>query len=199
MPTDRMPQRPFVPWIEIAPTGSSILSFCSTKNTDSTTRMPETMPMMQALKDPTNAQGAVIATRPASIPLHIIEVSGLLPRTFQIHRVAARALVAEASIVLTALMALRRSVPARLEPGLKPNQPKARMKVPMTHIAMLWGGMTFGDPSLLYLPTRGPSILANQKAITPPWRWTTEDPAKSTVPWPRPSRVPSWEHQPPPQ
>src|SRR6185295_15716881 len=119
----------------------SILSLRSTMNTASTTRMPEIRPMMQALNEPTNAQGAVIATMPASMPLHIIEVSGLLPRTFQIHIVAAIAPVAEASIVLTTLAALRRSVPARLDPGLKPNQPNARMNVPITHIAMLCAGI----------------------------------------------------------
>src|SRR5262249_981191 len=44
MPTDRTPQRPFVPWTEIAPTGSSILR-ASKKNTLSTTRMPPTPPI----------------------------------------------------------------------------------------------------------------------------------------------------------
>ena len=37
-----------------------------------------------------------------------------------------------ASIVLTTTKLMRRSVPASVEPGLKPNQPKARMNVP-TH------------------------------------------------------------------
>ncbi len=87
----------------------------------------------------TNAHGQVIATKPASIPLHIIEGSGFLVRTHHIHIVAPTAPVAEASIVLTATTAIRRSVPARLEPGLKPNQPNARMKVPSMTIGMLWG------------------------------------------------------------
>ena len=39
-----------------------------------------------------------------------------------------------ASMVLTTMVAMRRSVPAKVEPGLKPNQPKARMKVPKTTI-----------------------------------------------------------------
>src|SRR5579862_1157663 len=153
MPTERMPQRPPAPWTEIAPTGSSTWSFRSMKNTDSTNRMPATTPIMQALNEPTNAQEPVMATRPASMPPHIIDVSGLLPRIFQIHIVAAMAPVAEESIVLTALTAFRRFVPARLEPALKPNQPKARTNVPRTHIAMLWAGMTLIDPSLLYFPT----------------------------------------------
>src|SRR5678809_125632 len=101
-----MPQRPLDPWTAMAPTGSSILSFRSTKKTTSTTRMPDTRPMMQALTEFTYAQGAVIATRLASMPLHIMEGSGLLPRTFHIQSVVAIAPVAEASIVLTTLMAL---------------------------------------------------------------------------------------------
>jgi len=39
-PTERTPQRPLEPWTAMAPTGSSILSFRSTKKTTSTTRMP---------------------------------------------------------------------------------------------------------------------------------------------------------------
>ena len=45
--------------------------------------------------------------------------------------------VAEASIVLVATTAMRRSVPARLEPGLNPNQPNARMNVPSITMGML--------------------------------------------------------------
>ena len=89
----------------------------------------------------TNAQGAVIATRPASMPLHIMDGSGFLVRNHHIHSVAASAPVAEASMVLTATTAMRRSVPASVEPGLKPNQPNARMNVPSIAIGMLCGVM----------------------------------------------------------
>jgi hypothetical protein len=34
--------------------------------------------------------------------------------------------------------------------------------------------------------------------MMPPCRWTTELPAKSTWPWPRPKFAPSWDNQPPP-
>src|SRR6266581_6509571 len=87
----------------------------------------------------TNAHGQVIATKPANMPLHIMEGSGFLVRTHHIHRVAPNAPVAEASMVLTATTAMRRSVPARVEPGLKPNQPNARMNVPSMTIGMLCG------------------------------------------------------------
>src|SRR5215472_10038273 len=107
----------------------------SKKKTDSTTRA--TAPRMEAPPALTKAQGQVMATKPASIPLHIIDGSGFLVRTHHIQRVAPNAPVAEASMVFTATTEMRRSVPARLEPGLKPNQPKARMKVPNITMGML--------------------------------------------------------------
>ena len=60
----------------------------------------------------TNAHGQVIATKPANMPLHIIEGSGFLVRNHHIHKVAPSAPVADASIVFTATTAMRRSVPA---------------------------------------------------------------------------------------
>jgi hypothetical protein len=44
---------------------------------DTITSMPATAPMNTAVNAPTNAQGAVIATSPASIPLHSMLRSGL--------------------------------------------------------------------------------------------------------------------------
>ena len=64
---------------------------------------------------------------------------------------------------------------------------------------MLCGGMGLIVPSELYLPMRGPRILEVTMAITPPVMWTTEEPAKSTWPWPRPKLLPRVESQPPPQ
>src|SRR5215467_7895996 len=93
----------------------------SKKNTDSTTRTPAIKPRRLAPPALTKAHGQVIATRPASMPLHIMDGSGFLVRTHHIQRVAPKAPVADASIVLTATTAMRRSVLARLEPGLNPN------------------------------------------------------------------------------
>ena len=44
----------------------------------------------------------MIATKPASMPLHIMDGSGFFVRTHHIHKVAARAPVAEQSIVFVA-------------------------------------------------------------------------------------------------
>src|SRR6267142_2883664 len=101
--------------------------------------MPEIRPIQQAPPALTKAHGQVIATNPASMPLNIIEGSGFFVRTHHIHNVAAKAAVAEASMVLTATTAIRRSVPASVEPGLNPNQPNARMNVPNITSGMLCG------------------------------------------------------------
>ena len=66
------------PWTAIAPTGSSIFSRFSMKSAASTTRTPEIAPMRTETGAFTNAQGAVIATIPASMPLTAIDVSGRL-------------------------------------------------------------------------------------------------------------------------
>ena len=65
-------------------------------------------------------------------------------------------------------------------PGLKPNQPKARMNVPRIARIWLWPGIVLAEPSLLYLPIRGPSTIAPARAHQPPTEWTTPEPAKST-------------------
>ena len=88
--------------------------------------------------------------------------------------------LALASIVFTATIEIRRSVPANVEPGLKPNHPKANMKQPSKAIGILCPGIVFTLPSLPYLPMRGPMTMAPAKAATPPTMCTTEDPAKST-------------------
>ena len=72
-----------------APTGSSTLSLLSMKSAPSTTRIPATIPIKTAPCEFTNALGPVIATSPASVPLHIKLTSGLLLRTRHIHDVTA--------------------------------------------------------------------------------------------------------------
>ncbi len=73
------------------------------------------------------------------------------------------------------------------------------MNVPTSAIGMLCPGIALTLPSEPYLPRRGPSKIAVMNAITPPVMCTTDDPAKSTWPWPSPRFLPSMESQPPPQ
>ena len=65
-----------MPWTAMAPTGSSMPRF-SMKNTASMTSTPAMMPMTAAAQGSTKAHGAVMATRPASMPLAIMPGSGL--------------------------------------------------------------------------------------------------------------------------
>ena len=109
--------------------------------------------MMTAELALTNAQGAVMATRPASIPLQAIEMSGL-PKTKVQKSIAAADPDTAARFVFTAITEMRRSVAPRVEPGLKPIQPKSRMKVPITTKAMLCAGKARGLPSGPYLHLR---------------------------------------------
>jgi hypothetical protein len=61
-----------------------------------------------------------MATRAASIQLHIMDGSGF-PNFHIITSVENSAPEAEASIVLTAIIAMRLSVPESVHPGLNPN------------------------------------------------------------------------------
>ena len=82
MPTQSTPKTPPTPCTEIAPTGSS-MPLRSKKNTDSTTITAAIEPITAAAHGCTNAHGAVIATRPASMPLTIMPGSGLPIRFMQ--------------------------------------------------------------------------------------------------------------------
>jgi len=63
---------------------------------------------------------------------------------------------------------------------LNPNQPNARINVPMTVIGRLWPGMAPMVPSRRNFPARGPSTMAPASAVKPPVMCTTDEPAKST-------------------
>ena len=78
----------------------------------------------------TKAHGAVIATRPASMPLTIIPGSGFLLPVYIVKNIAVAAPNAAAMAVFVATTAKRTSVAAKVEAALKPNQPNSRMNVP---------------------------------------------------------------------
>ena len=79
----------------------------------------------------------MIATRPASEPLRIIERSGL-PSSSHAAAVAVSVAAAAALLVVTATWAMAGPLSAIVEPGLKPNQPNQRTKTPRVAVLMLW-------------------------------------------------------------
>src|SRR5881396_2937448 len=113
-----------------------------------------------------------------------MEASGF-PYRIHMYKMAPNDPVQPASIVLTAIEAIR-SAPlpeaARVLPGLNPNQPKARMKQPVSTSTMSCPGIGFGLPLRLYLPIRGPMIIESASAVMPPTECTTPEPAKSEYP-----------------
>src|SRR5579871_3899105 len=179
MPTETAPSHPQYPCTEIAPQGSSTLSTRSLKRTPPHTRRPARAPMTTEEVGDTKAQGAVMATSPASIPLHAMVISGLPKRKY--HKTIAAAEPATAArFVFTATTEIRRSVAPRVEPGLNPIHPKSKRNVPVTTYTTLWAGKTRIRPPEPYLPSRGPRMIARAMAQKPPTAWTTVEPAKST-------------------
>jgi hypothetical protein len=80
------------------------------------TTIPAAMPMTTAEVGETKAQGAVIATRPASIPLQAMVISGLPNIEYQTN-IAVAAPATAARLVLIAMTEMRRSVAPSVEPG----------------------------------------------------------------------------------
>ena len=136
-------------------------------------------PITAAAHGCTNAHGAVIATRPASMPFTIMPGSGL-PIRFITQNIAIVAPNAAAIAVFTATTVKRRSVAANVDAALNPNHPNSRMNVPSIAIGMLCAASARGFPSGPYLPMRGPSTIAPASAATPPMACTMPEPAKST-------------------
>ena len=87
-----------------------------------------------------------------------------------------------ASMVFTAMEPMRRlplpDAPS-VDPGLKPNQPNARMKQPVRTITISCPTRALDLPARVYLPMRGPTMMARAKAVSPPTECTTPEPAKS--------------------
>ena len=128
-PTASVPNTPFTRCTEVAPTGSS-MCIRSKNSTAKTTRMPAMTPMMNELPILTNAQGAVMATRPANPPFRVMLRSGLPPMNHIINSALMDA-VAAAVFVVTAMCAIDAQSAAIVEPGLNPNQPNHSTKTPI--------------------------------------------------------------------
>src|SRR3984885_1813795 len=198
IPTATAPNHPQYPCTEIAPHGSSIFSTRSLKSTPKQTNTPAITPITTDEVGVTNAHGAVIATRPASIPLQAIVMSGL-PNMKYHSSIAAADPATAARFVFTATTEMRKSVAPNVEPGLNPIHPNNKINVPLTTKTIFEAGNARGFPSAPYFPSRGPKIIANAIAQNPPIECTTDDPATSTYPRPQRMLAPSCESQPPPQ
>ena len=126
--------------------------------------------MMTAPSGDTRSQPAVMATKPAKIPLRVSENEGL-PYLIQDVNMVAIPPAAAARLVVrnTCEIATLFTSPdaASCEPGLKPNQPNQRMNTPRDAAMRLCPGIARLLPSLPYLPRRGPSAIAPTKASTP--------------------------------
>src|SRR4051812_44814021 len=99
------------------------------------TMTPATVPMTAAAHGSTNAHGAVMATRPASMPFTIMPGSGF-PHRHMTQNMDETAPKAPASAVLAATTANWMSVAASVDAALNPNQPNNKMKQPSIAIGM---------------------------------------------------------------
>ena len=143
---------------------------------------------MAAPRALTKPLGAVIATSPASMPLTLIEASGL-PLRIHMKSSAPNVPVQPASIVSTAIEPMRRlpfvEAP-RVLPGLNPNHPNARMKQPISTAEMSCPMIALLEPSRLNFPIRGPTIKQTASAVIPPTACTTPSPRSRSNPSPSP-------------
>ena len=121
---------------------------------------------------------AVIPTKPASEPFKIIDKSGFL-LIVQEAIIAPIIPAAPANVVVTKTKEIPPGSADRTDPPLNPYQPNHNKKTPIDASGKLCPRMGFIEPSLPYLPIRGPRIIDPIKAAQPPTLWTRVDPAKS--------------------
>ena len=164
----------------MAPTTSSIFKR-SRSGTAKTTMTPPTAPIRVAETSEGVSGSAVMDTKPAKAPFKIMVKSGFLYRSCVKIR-AATAPAAAAVLVLEKIRLISATLPDvsiySCDPPLKPNQPSQRINVPKVANARFEPGIGFTLPSL-YLPKRGPRMIAPVKAAQPPTECTTVEPAKS--------------------
>jgi len=142
--------------------------------------------MSTAAAGPTKAQGAVMATRPPSMPLQAMPMSGLRDKYQAVAR-AAIAPAADESSVLAATMAMRTVASVQGRSGVETEPAKSQDERAHHGHGQIVPGIAAMVSSRRYLPTRGPSTIAPAKAVIPPVICTTDEPAKST--WPCPSPI----------
>mmetsp|Transcript_33978 Transcript_33978/g.88619 ORF Transcript_33978/g.88619 Transcript_33978/m.88619 type:complete len:200 (+) Transcript_33978:3836-4435(+) len=182
MATANVPQIPLRQCTGNAPTGSSIPKQVSMEHPRRNIA-PAVAPTTKDVSGRNTAQPAVMATRPANTPLHVMGTS-ILRRTIMEIAAAPNPPATAAIAVFTPTTAATSDPPGfsiETVPQLKPYQPNNRMNVPRTMKGTLCGANCDTSASE-NLPSRGPAIIAPLKAPEPPVTCTTVAPAKSTNP-----------------
>src|SRR5688572_15923434 len=108
--------------------------------TATTTKAPARIPITIELPTVTMLQGAVIATRPARVPLRIMLRSGFPSRSW-VTTAAEMQPAAAAMLVLRAIEAIALASTAIVLPGLNPNHPSHKTRHPRVAEVMLWPGI----------------------------------------------------------
>ena len=137
--------------------------------------------MMEAPTGLTKPLGAVMATRPASKPLPLIEASGLPFEAPHVEHGAERSGAACQHGVhgdrADAQVAVRGS--AQRAAGIESEPAEGEDEAADQHGRNVVADDRIAEPSRLNLPMRGPMISATASAVIPPTACTTPDPAKS--------------------
>src|SRR6188768_3973744 len=189
MPTASVPQTPHTKCTDVAPTGSSSFSL-SRSTTALTASVPASSPTRIALDGMMTSAPALMATKPARIPLSISDNSGF--RLMKLYaNMAPAPPAAPAKQVFTRTNEVRAGSADSTEPPLNPNQPSHKTSTPMVTKGMLDPGMGFNSPRLPYFPRRGPKSHTPTSAAQPPTECTRVDPEKS---WKPRSAMNPWPH-----
>ena len=143
---------------------------------------PATAPMSTAAHGATNAHGAVIATRPESMPLHIIDGSGL-PKRIHRYTADATAPAPPASMVFTRDHADAVAGAGQGAAGVEPEPAEGQdERAGDDHRDVVAEDRARVAVFVVLADARARSSTRVTSDITPPCMWTTEEPAKSTAP-----------------
>jgi hypothetical protein len=105
--------------------------------------------------------------------------------------------VAEASIVFTAATLIRRSVPAKVDPGFETKPAKGQDECSNHGHRNISGWNRIGGTVFVVLAEQVPASWQRSVRYTPPVKWTTDEPAKIDMAMAETKSRPSIASQPP--
>mmetsp|Transcript_80674 Transcript_80674/g.246611 ORF Transcript_80674/g.246611 Transcript_80674/m.246611 type:complete len:255 (+) Transcript_80674:235-999(+) len=181
-PSATSPQKPVAPCTAKASTTSSTFNFFISMDAPWYTRPPK-KPMKRASYGWTAAHPAVMATRPARMPLQKPPTSNFFGATSVARSTkTTKPATHGESVVFTATkpaeLAVALSCIDPVLPGLKPYHPNQRKNVPRTQKGTLCASNSLARFSS-QRPARGPTASAPTRAPMPPTMCTRPLPAKS--------------------